>query len=421
MTAPKLREAGPLDQLLAALRPQGAEVRLSGHAGTGKSTLVGRLLEEWHGDPLLLAPTAKAALRLREVTGRDAGTIHATLYGAPVERWVGPDGPCKGREQPDGTVTPPPCGDCACEQRLEWAPKAELEGRLVIVDEASMVGAAVARHLRQAVEDAGGRLLWVGDPGQLPPVGDAPGVDLDHADVHLDVVHRSDRPGIVELSQRVREATDGEQLTRVLVDAMERADDGIEVGFPGWRGVALWRREDWRRMLVVHRNVDRQRINADVRAALGCRAALHRRELLLIRKNDRGYVLNGELGRVQQVEPIHGPLLRVTAEFAGILRTFAIRADVLATTDNHEFERSRTQFRRMLLLHGRGERFVNAQYGYALTCHAAQGSEADEVGVVWSFKDVDAAKDRRRFETLRRWLYTAVTRARRSLTLWIGP
>jgi exodeoxyribonuclease-5 len=421
MTAPKLRAAGPLDALLAALRPDKAEAVLSGHAGTGKTTLVKALLEEWGGNPLLLAPTAKAALRLRQVTGHGAGTIHATLYGAPVERWVGPDGVCRGREQPDGTVTPPPCGDCACEQRLEWAPQAELEGRLVIVDEASMVGASVARHLREAVRDAGGRLLWVGDPGQLPPVGDKPGVALDRADVHLDVVHRSDRPGIIELSQRVRQATDGGELTQALVDAMERRGDGIEVGDLGWRGVALWRKADWRRMLVVHRNVDRQRINGDVREVLGCRAALHRRELVLVRKNDRGYVLNGQLGRVLEVEHLHGPLIRVTADLDGAIRSFAVRADVLGTTDNYEFERSRSRFRRLLLQHGRGLRLVNAQYGYALTCHAAQGSEADEVGVVWSFKDVEAAKDPHRFNTMKRWLYTAITRARQVLTLWIGP
>jgi hypothetical protein len=56
---------------------------------------------------------------------------------------------------------------------------------------------------------------------------------------------------------------------------------------------------------------------------------------------------------------------------------------------------------------------VNAQYGYAITAHAAQGSEAEEVGVLWT-----PHSHRRSFEDARSWLYTAVTRARSRLWVW---
>ena len=421
-SAPQLRPVGPLDELLAlARRPCGGDIVLSGNAGTGKTTLVKALLDELGGaDPLLLAPTGKAALRLAEVTGRPAMTIHRALYGAPSAQWVDSQGiVCKGKME-GLSYSPPPCEGCDCVQRFAWMPSSSFEPRLVIVDEASMVGATVATDLRQAIADAGGRLLWVGDPGQLPPVGDPPGVDLEQATVHLSTVHRSDRPGVLSLATRIREARDGTELTRALTEALEQGPDGVVGGEDGWAGVARWRAADWQRMLVVHRNADRQRINADVRDVLGCRAALHPRELVLVRKNEAG-LLNGQLGRVQRVESIYGAILRVVADFDGVVHTFALSADCLAAKDNYDFSRRRRKAERAVLRHGRGEPLVNAQYGYALTCHAAQGSEADHVGIVWTSRDVDATKDETRFDTMRRWLYTAVTRARLSVTIWVGP
>jgi ATP-dependent exoDNAse (exonuclease V) alpha subunit len=56
---------------------------------------------------------------------------------------------------------------------------------------------------------------------------------------------------------------------------------------------------------------------------------------------------------------------------------------------------------------------VNGQYGYAITAHAAQGSEAEEVGVLWT-----PHSHRRSFPDARAWLYTAVTRARSRLWVW---
>ena len=422
VTLPRLREAGPLDQLLAIARDLHAgDIVLSGAAGTGKTTLVRGLLEDLGGtEPLLLAPTGKAAQRLREVTGKTTQTIHSALYGAPSEQWVdGDDVVCKGRRVDDKLIEPP-CEGCACRQILQWTPGSSFDGRLVIVDEASMVGAAVAGHLRQAVHDRGGRILWVGDPAQLPPVGDDPGVDLSDADIHLEQVHRSERAGILELATRIRHAKSGLDLTRALSEALQSRAEGIEIGPPGWGGVAKWRSEDATRMLIVHRNADRQRINADVRTVLGCRAVLHRRELVLVRKNEGG-MLNGQIGRVQAVEPISGPVLRVTADFDGHIRTFALRADCLGAETNQRFMRGRRDARAILIRHGRGEVLVNAQYGYALTCHAAQGSEANEVGVVWTHRDIEATDLPARFDDLRRWLYTAITRARQSVTLWVGP
>lgn len=65
---------------------------LRGYAGTGKSTVqkaVILMLEHYNKSYVLLAPTGKAAARLRETTGRDAYTIH--MYLARIEQMATPD------------------------------------------------------------------------------------------------------------------------------------------------------------------------------------------------------------------------------------------------------------------------------------------------------------------------------------------
>ena len=434
--AGSLRLVTPQGELLVALGQRGEAV-LAGNAGTGKTTGVRALLERWQGEVLLLAPTAKAALRLSQVTGRAATTVHSVLYGAPIEQWIGPDGPCQGRRLPDGTQVMPPCrtacADCHCRQELVWPAPVEIaDGVLVIVDEASMVGERLATDLRAEVFRNEGCLLWVGDPGQLPPVKETPGVHLHEPDVLLSKVHRSDRAGILRLSQEIRAASDGAELTRALRRAMAGGYDGVIRGLPGWQGVAGWRAGAAARMLITHRNRDRQHCNALVRASLGRTGVLQRGDRILIRKNVRGFVHNGEVHVVEAAEPLevpidHGELSeratfhRVTATLANVPRTFVLRSDLLATVDNDAFERERDISRSLARRVTYGEQLVNAQYGYTLTCHAAQGSEAEQVGVVWTHADVHAASQQRRFAYMRSWLYTAVTRARQALTLWVGP
>lgn len=113
---------------------------ITGGAGVGKTTVlraVCHLLDAIGCPAHTLALSGRAAKRLAEATGRKSSTIAGFLANTA------------GRGQADSTV--------------------------LIVDEASMLDALLAYRLLNALPH-GGRIVFIGDPGQLPPVG--PGLTL---------------------------------------------------------------------------------------------------------------------------------------------------------------------------------------------------------------------------------------------------
>lgn len=149
---------------------------LTGGPGTGKTTTINTMISYFESEGLsvmLGAPTGRAAKRMTEATGCEAKTLHRLLEVASVtENGADRGSFARNQENP-------------------------LEADVVIIDEMSMVDIFLMHSLLQAVT-AGTRLVLVGDENQLPSVG--PG------NVLRDIIHSKAFP-VVELTKIFRQAS----------------------------------------------------------------------------------------------------------------------------------------------------------------------------------------------------------------------
>ena len=140
---------------------------ITGGPGTGKTTTINTIIQYFESEGMdiaLAAPTGRAAKRMSETTGYEAKTIHRLLELSG------------GMEEHAGF------------ERNEQNP---LETDVIIIDEMSMVDISLMHNLLKAVV-AGTRLILVGDVNQLPSVG--PGCVLkDIIDSHACNVVRLNR------------------------------------------------------------------------------------------------------------------------------------------------------------------------------------------------------------------------------------
>lgn len=143
---------------------------ITGGPGTGKTTIIKCVIDiykEQKKKVVLCAPTGRAAKRMSETTGEDAKTIHRLLeIGKFEEDKLG---------SVDTDITP-------------------IDADILVVDEMSMVDVFLMNYLVKATY-LGTKVIFVGDPNQLPSVG--PGSILkdlidskEFATVHLDKIFR---------------------------------------------------------------------------------------------------------------------------------------------------------------------------------------------------------------------------------------
>jgi exodeoxyribonuclease-5 len=326
---------------------------LHGVAGVGKTTLI-TALEQSIGGARFAAFTGKAASRLRQKGAHAATTLHRLLYYRP--------------DEDDG--------------ELRWRLRPELDAELIIADKASMIGHRLGTDLMSFEVP----VLVTGDPFQLPPIEKTAYFAGHHPDFILSEVHRQ-----AENSQPLRLAT------------------AIRAGEP-----VIPARYDRERMLAadvvitaVHRT--RCRINKLVRQAHDVpyedftdRYPWLGERVLCFKTDYAAGVMNGEIWTVERsVREASGNLrLWLNDDFDNKAVVRVPESDFLDGPPKQRCQDGLDSF----------------DFGYAVTCHKAQGSEWDSVVVIDDtgspeFRWIAEQSGLSFAEYRQRWLYTAVTRA----------
>lgn len=422
---------------------------LAGYAGTGKTTLLAKLPEVWGGVPVVVAPTGKAAVRVREATGMMATTIHSWAYNA---------------EEDEDT------GDVSYSKKaLENVRRGDVP--ILVIDEASMVGSDLWEDVYDLCCCCRLNILIVGDPFQLPPVQKrtddkdegpefnllSPNFQYDVRVLMTEIVRQALDNPIIKASLLVR---DGDPIEAVFslprIKPIEFAEKSAEILRAG------------NAVVIVHKNDTRMKLNVAVRKLMG--KPEHNLDegepLLVLQNNYRLRRFNGEVaifkrwverpGNPHEVvdyyrkKQHHTPFGVVELEEASTVFETTAKEDKL---DNIQISTSQAVvavdqiFGRMEqmsmasivkkknIIYGKGRvpspeeiremtpdeiqralgwPYLHSNFGYVFTCHKAQGSEWGTVLIglepTVRLKNLDS----------RRWLYTAITRSREKVMLSLG-
>jgi exodeoxyribonuclease-5 len=332
----------------------GDEFRLGGYAGTGKTTMLRHLVQSVDKRPIVCAFTGKACSVLRK-KGIPASTIHSVIY-EPAD--------------PDS-------------RNHEWRlkPIHKLDGDFFIVDEASMI----SRELYEDMKSFLVPILFVGDPGQLEPVGDNPNLMAD-PDFVLQTIHRqaAENP-ILRLASDVRGGA------------------GIPLGVREKQLVTTTWPAPVTNMLmadqiIVGANATRRNWNQVIRAEKGFKGGpiCVGEKVIVLRNCRENQLFNGQILFVDSVNYENDTTWDVNARDEQGLRFDRLKLwkkGFEGKTPNSDDRLPK--------------RAVFADYGYVITCHKAQGSEWDNVIVF------DCGQSA--LWDVRRWRYTAITRAAKAL------
>ncbi len=362
-------------------------VTLGGYAGTGKTTLIAVIRKEIDKiDPGLkvafVSFTGKAARVLKTkikeagvmLRQDSVGTIHSLIY-TPILNLK--------------------------EEIVGWKTKDEIECKLIIIDEASMVDSVIWEHLLSYRVP----IIVVGDHGQLPPISGTFNL-MQSPHLRLEEIHRQAKKNpIIALSIQARQY--GSIVADRYSDTVIKYDgDDAETAETMQEKLSKY---DADTLILCGYNRTRKRLNAYIRVALGFESPLPAvgDRVICLRNNHKAHIFNGMLGTIQKIAPKNDIAYAADIELDGEDRMYSglIAIDQFDADTTLNFTEQRSKFHGIDLF----------DFGYALTVHKAQGSQAKRV-VLFEERFSKMTDD-----AWRRWLYTAVTRAEEELYIFPSP
>lgn len=435
---------------------------LKGYAGTGKTTLIRFFIERLKDQNLsyaLLASTGRAAKIVSNATGTKASTVHSQIYSLKdfnqdLEEVVR-------KEKETGIDS---TGQLYLTFELTTVMPSANQ-KFYIIDEASMISDAPDPNANQAVFGSGklltdlmqydknGKFVFVGDECQLPPIWQdfSPALSAGYFRNNFnikaveysltDIVRQQEDNSIIQASHALRELYENPPQVRwgklplsqykhiqVHPDFLSLIRNYIQ---------QVKGRNYDHTTFIASSNAKCSKANALIRNSLQMRPTLQVGDLLLVTQNNliSGF-MNGDMVVVEQIKTSRYQRAQLTFQMVELRELVTNRRYTQLLIENILYggmtnlslEQQKSLYIDFYLrLRDEGikqkdlafrerlntDPYLNALrcvFGYAITCHKAQGGEWNEV-----FVDIPRNLTLESKPSGYQWIYTAVTRAREKL------
>jgi tRNA A37 threonylcarbamoyladenosine biosynthesis protein TsaE len=442
---------------------------LKGYAGSGKTTILKGFvdyLQSMNKEYLLMAPTGRAAKVLQERTGANASTIHKSIYN--FDKLV---------ELEEGD---------SFRYYFKLRSNSEVANKIFIVDESSMISdqenkgeffqfgtgcllSDLIEFTRVQHPGAATKLIFVGDPCQLPPVNDSSSkaLNIDYLqstfalgieEVEMKEVYRQgDTSGIAKRAMNIRRS-----ISSGYFNDFDLRENDQDIFNPN-HSKFLNDYEDVKetKIIIAYKNKTCLDLNQDIRERKYGEKNLpvQKGDILIMGANNyRKGIYNGEFTVVNEVAPynevrtvylkgrspvslswrnielvfptiggehkiVNGKIIENFLYGDNYLRPEEMQALYVDFLQRHPDVKKGTEEFKEAILEDEYFNCLMVKYGYAVTCHKAQGGEWHTVFTVWDHEnrenfnhltDLQPTRGKTN-ESFYRWAYTAVTRASKKL------
>ena len=445
---------------------------LKGYAGTGKTTMIAGLIGfmgEMNKKARLMAPTGRAANVISQKTNCKAKTIHSSIYDFEDLK----EYKTKDKE-----------GNETYKYFFKLRNSSEISKTVFLIDEASMISNKYSENeyfrfgsgylLNDLMEysnlsspKSDTKIIFIGDPAQLPPVGMNISPALDEE--YLQEAYQCN-PTSCEMTYPVRQEK-GSVLHKTSI-----LRDCIKSGFHNHFDLSPDKREikqlnydefiptfiakEENNVIITYKNRTAKELNESIRSKIFEDKSYPQPgdRIIVSRNNHKEQVFNGEFGVIISANPtpetmnvpVRGKTVKLqwlTVELlftdenggdkivkAKMLNNF-LNSDEAALTPNEQdalyiafkiknknLKQGTPEFKEAI----KNDPYFNCilmKYGYAITCHKAQGGEWKHVFVVWDYnKQKNLGEfinnpiiEGKNSASFFRWAYTAATRTSKYL------
>ncbi len=458
-----------LTKLESFLHSSNQVFMLKGYAGSGKTTILkgfAEYLSATEKDFSFMAPTGRAAKVIREKTGQEAFTIHKTIYSYEEMDEV---------EEGDSFF-----------YYYKIKNNSDVGGKIFIIDEASMLSDAksegeffrfgtghllsdLINYTRIEHQNVNSKIIFVGDPCQLPPVGDYSSkafeaeyltskfkVSVEETEMK-EVKRQENNSEILRAAAKMRKC-----ISSGFFNDFNLKTNGKDILNPAYNDFLFtWQKAASPKIILAYKNKTCLDFNRQIRALRFGDADLpiQKSDIVILGGNNyRKSIFNGEFAVINEVAAIstkrtiglkgkaavtltwrevelvfpdaesnnkvvNGKMLENFLNGDNTLRPEETQALYVDFRNRYPNLKPKTEEFKEAIIQDDYFNCLLMKYGYAVTCHKAQGGEWDNVFTIWDkgnaenfdcLNEIQAKRGKDNVDFYR-WAYTAITRSSKTL------